>query len=117
MKTSIIVLATYEWPSALDVVLHALSGRTGQLTFEVVIADDGSSEKTAEVVARWRHALELEHVWQPNEGFLKVVLLNRAVLPPSVAMHLVFLDGDCVPRPRLRARRASAEPSRLVRGE
>ena len=91
-----VVVATYEWPAALDVVLRALSEQRGAL-FDVVIADDGSGEETAEVVRRWRSRFELEHVWQPNDRFRKARLLNRAALATR-GDYLVFLDGDCLPR-------------------
>jgi glycosyltransferase involved in cell wall biosynthesis len=95
MRTSVIV-ATYEWPAALDVVLRALSEQS-TTDFDVVVADDGSGEETSRIVERWRGAFELEHVWQRNEGFLKARLLNRAVLTAG-GDYLLFLDGDCVPR-------------------
>jgi len=95
LKLSLIV-ATYERPAALDVVLRALFEQRGE-PFEVVVADDGSGEETAEVVDRWVSRLELSHVWLPNDGFRKARLLNRATLATH-GNYLVFLDGDCVPR-------------------
>jgi len=95
IRTSLVV-ATYEWPEALDVVLRALSEQNGP-ELEVVVADDGSGEATAQVVERWQDTLELRHVWQPNSGFMKGRLLDRAALEAR-GDHLVFLDGDCVPR-------------------
>lgn len=94
-KLSVIV-ATYEWPEALDVVLRALTEQRG-VPFSVVVADDGSGEETARVVERWQGALAISHVWQRNEGFLKGRLLNRASIAAG-GDYLLFLDGDCVPR-------------------
>jgi len=91
-----VIVATYEWPEALEIVLRALAEQRGE-PFEVVVADDGSGEETARVVEGWRSRLELNHVWQPNEGFLKGRLLNRASLAAR-GDYLLFLDGDCVPR-------------------
>lgn len=91
-----VVVATYEWPEALDVVLRSLSEQR-ERAFEVVVADDGSGEDTATVVERWGGELTVRHVWQPQEGFRKARLLNRAALAAS-GDYLIFLDGDCVPR-------------------
>ena len=91
-----VIVATYEWPAALDVVLRALSEQEGA-RFDVVIADDGSGEETAEVVGHWRSRFELEHVWQLNDRFRKARLLNQAALAAR-GDYLVFLDGDCLPR-------------------
>ena len=91
-----LIVATYEWPAALDVVLHALSEQR-EGGFEVVVADDGSGAETAAVVECWRDELAPRHVWQPQQGFRKARLLNQAVLTAS-GDYLVFLDGDCIPR-------------------
>jgi len=104
-----VVVSTYEWPQALAVVLRALREQQGE-PFEVVVADDGSGEQTARVVERWKAELDIVHVWQPNEGFQKARLLNRAVLT-ATGDHLVFLDGDCIPRTGFtRAMRQAALP-------
>jgi glycosyltransferase involved in cell wall biosynthesis len=95
-STITVIVATYERPAALDIVLRALSEQLGE-PFEVVIADDGSGERTAEIVEQWLARFEMSHVWRPNEGFQKARLLNRAALVARGG-YLVFLDGDCVPR-------------------
>jgi glycosyltransferase involved in cell wall biosynthesis len=108
-----VIIATYEWPRALDVVLRSLSEQQ-EGPFDVVVADDGSGPETAAVVDRWRSRFELSHVWQETGGFRKARLLNRA----SVAAHgdyLLFLDGDCVPRlGLLKAIRRAALPGWFV---
>jgi len=91
-----VVLATYERPEALDVVLHALAAQQGE-PFEVIVADDGSGETIVQVVERWLPRLALKHVWQPDEGFRKARAYDLAALATD-ADYLVFLDGDCVPR-------------------
>lgn len=96
LSTSVIV-TTYNNPRALGLVLAGLSRQT--LTpREIVIADDGSGPETKAMVDSWRGRLrcELGHVWQPDEGFRKCAILNRAVIAAR-GNYLVFLDGDCVP--------------------
>jgi glycosyltransferase involved in cell wall biosynthesis len=91
-----VVLATYERPDALELVLRAL-GEQGGEAFEVVVADDGSGREIAEVVERWRGRFELVHVWQSKEGFRKARVLDLAALAAG-GDYLVFLDADCLPR-------------------
>jgi glycosyltransferase involved in cell wall biosynthesis len=108
-----IVVTTYERPAALDVVLRALADQWVE-GFEIVVADDGSGPETAGVVGRWAQRIDVRHLWQPNEGFLKARLLNRAVLATR-GRFLVFLDGDCVPRVGfLRAVRRAALPGWFI---
>jgi GT2 family glycosyltransferase len=93
-----VVVATYEWPEALDVVLRALSEQHDQ-AFDVVVADDGSGPETAAVVESWRARgpFHLTHVWQPDEGWRKSRILNLGALT-AAGGYLVFLDGDSIPR-------------------
>ncbi len=67
--------------------------------FDVVIADDGSDARTADVIDRTADAtgLSITHVWHADDGFRKTTILNRAIVA-SAGDYLVFSDGDCVPR-------------------
>ena len=95
-----IVVSTYEWPEALDVVLAALADQS-EPAFEIVVADDGSGVQTGTVIDRWTglFADRLTRVWQPDQGFRKARILNLAALTARGA-YLLFLDGDCIPRRR-----------------
>jgi glycosyltransferase involved in cell wall biosynthesis len=90
-----VVLATYEHADSLELVLNAFAEQKGE-GFEVVIADDGSGKEVANVVDRWRGRLEINHVWQPNDGFRKARALDLAALAAR-GDYLAFLDADCVP--------------------
>jgi glycosyltransferase involved in cell wall biosynthesis len=92
-----IILATYQWPEALSLVLSGLLTQT-EKNFEVVIADDGSDERTKGVIEayRARGAFPIHHFWQENKGFRKSRILNQAI-DASQGETLIFLDGDCVP--------------------
>lgn len=93
-----VVVATYEWPEALDTVLLALSEQSSP-EFEIIVADDGSGPATRETVQRWRSVYgdRLVHSWQGDQGYRRARSLNLGALHVS-APFLVFIDGDCVPR-------------------
>lgn len=95
MKTSLII-TTYNWASALDVVLNTVASQL-KLPDEVVIADDGSSEMTRELIVEWvsRLGCPIIHVWQPDRNFRASRARNLAVLKAS-GDHLIFIDGDCL---------------------
>ena len=95
-----VVVSTYERPEALRAVLLGLS-RQRDRNFEVIVADDGSGPGTAEVVERARDAWfedRLHHVRQDDDGFRLARVRNLAARSAR-GERLVFLDGDCVPRP------------------
>lgn len=93
-----VIISTYNSPAWLEKVLWGYSCQTHP-DFEVIIADDGSDARTAELLERMRGetGLRIQHVRQEDKGFRKCRILNKAVLQ---AQHdyLVFTDGDCIPR-------------------
>lgn len=106
-----VVVKTYEWPEALDLVLRSLSEEKDE-DVEVVVADDGSGRRTAQVVSSWREdfAGRLAHVRQADQGFRLARIANLATLEAQGEL-LVFLDGDAIPRRGfLRAVRRAALP-------
>jgi glycosyltransferase involved in cell wall biosynthesis len=94
-----VVLATYNWPQALQLCLQGLASQT-DTNFEVVIADDGSREETSQLIKTYSQSSQMmvSHVWQPDIGFRKAVILNKAIAA-SRGKYLVFLDGDCLVQP------------------
>ena len=92
-----VVITTYNRSDALAQVLQGLS-RQSDKNFEIVVADDGSTELQRDAVctATLALGLTLTHVWHPDIGFTASRVRNRGV---SVARgsYIVFLDGDCIP--------------------
>lgn len=93
-----VIVSTYNSPVWLEKVLWGYSCQTHR-DFELVIADDGSDLRTAQLLKRMRGetGLNIRHVWQEDKGFRKCRIVNKAILQ---AQHdyLVFTDGDCIPR-------------------
>ncbi|MDM8566568.1 glycosyltransferase family 2 protein [Candidatus Halobeggiatoa sp. HSG11] len=91
-----VIITTYNRPDALILVLNALAEQ--QLTdFEVIVADDGSTEATAKFIQQLSTPYDLQHVWQEDQGFRAAKARNLAVMAAN-GDYLVFLDGDCIPR-------------------
>jgi glycosyltransferase involved in cell wall biosynthesis len=112
-----IVLATYNRPDALVMVLRALADQTAG-DFEVLVADDGSGPQTKAAIDALAPALPypLRHIWQPDVGFRLAMVRNRAAVEAS-GDYLVFLDGDCMPLPDYIVRqRELATPGWFVTG-
>jgi glycosyltransferase involved in cell wall biosynthesis len=116
MRVSVIV-TTYNRPDALRAVLDGLAAQTDR-DFEVIVADDGSRDDTRELVEEVAHGfpVPLVHVWQEDRGFRAGAARNRAA-ERAAGDYLVFLDGDCIPRPDFIERhRALAERGWMVAG-
>jgi glycosyltransferase involved in cell wall biosynthesis len=116
-----IIVTTYNRPDALSAVIRALLDQT-DLNFEVIIADDGSSDPTRAAIDALRNTVHaaglkrLVHAWQPDDGFKASAARNMGVFA-SHGEYLIFLDGDCIPRPSFVARhRLLAEPGFMVSG-
>jgi glycosyltransferase involved in cell wall biosynthesis len=91
------VLACYNDADIVERTLAALS-RQSCRNFEIVVADDGSREPYAPLLARWapRFSFPIRHVRHEDLGFRKTRILNRAV-HASRFDRLIFLDMDCLP--------------------
>lgn len=94
-----IIVTTYNWPEALTAVLSALEQQSC-LPFEILIADDGSRPATQQLIQDFqaRASIPIHHIWQPDEGFRAAAIRNKAILA-SKGNYIIFLDGDCIPRP------------------
>jgi glycosyltransferase involved in cell wall biosynthesis len=90
-----VVIATRDRAALLAGALDSLADQSGIAQFEVVVADNGSSDRTAEVVAervdRFGGALQRVFVAEPNRGLAR----NRGVAA-SKGEIVVFVDDDVV---------------------
>jgi glycosyltransferase involved in cell wall biosynthesis len=112
-----IIVTTYNRPDALRAVFHGLADQT-DLDFEVLVADDGSRDDTRVLVesAGRNLPVPIRHLWQEDRGFRAGAARNRATAAAR-GDYVIFLDGDCVPRPHFVARhRELAEPGWMVAG-
>lgn len=112
-----IIITTYNWPDALEKIISALALQTYS-NFQVIIADDGSSQATFDYIqrAKAKYPFEIIHVWQPDDGFQAARIRNKAVTKAE-GDYLVFLDGDCIPFSHFVARHVRlAEKGWLVAG-
>lgn len=93
-----VIFSTYEQPAWLEKVLWGFEAQSFR-DFEVLVADDGSSDTTREVIERVSAEVRypIRHVWQPHDGFGKCRILNKAIAQ-ATGSYCFFTDGDCIPR-------------------
>ena len=94
--TTALLISTYNWPGALELVLLSVLSQT-QLPNEVLIADDGSGEETRELINSYREKLliPIKHAWHEDKGFRKSLVLNKAV-KLSTSDYIIEVDGDVI---------------------
>ena len=93
-----VIFTTYNSPDWLEKVLWGYKFQDFK-DFEVLVADDGSTSETTEVIRKMQANVdfEIKHIWHEDKGFRKCEILNKAIVASS-ADYLVFSDGDCIPR-------------------
>lgn len=93
-----VIISTYNSPKWLEKVLISYQYQDFE-NFEVVIADDGSTDETKKLLSKINTIVNysINHVWHEDLGFRKTEILNKAILQCK-ADYLLFTDGDCLVR-------------------
>lgn len=93
-----VIISTYNNPKWLQKVLWSFDVQTFK-NFEVVIADDGSTETTKSLIKTMASQVSypIQHIWHEDNGFQKTIILNKATVA-SKGNYLVYTDGDCIAR-------------------
>lgn len=95
MRSSLLI-STYNWPESLELVLKSALMQT-QLPNEIIIADDGSDNKTRLLIEEFSQNsnVTIHHVWQEDIGFRKSKILNKAIAQAN-SEYIIQIDGDCI---------------------
>lgn len=97
-KTSLII-STYNWPKALEACLLSILEQSKKPD-EIIIADDGSSKDTEEVIMKFKTStiIPIHHIWQKDNGFQLALIRNKAILKASNE-YIIQIDGDVILHP------------------
>lgn len=99
-KKIALLIATYNWPEALNLVLKSLSIQT-QMPDEILIADDGSTNETQKLIEKYQSIIKIsiKHFWHEDLGFRKTIILNQAISKTNCD-YIIQIDGDIVLHPK-----------------
>lgn len=97
--TCSLIVSTYNWPEALELSLLSILHQK-ILPTEIIIADDGSTIETKNLIDKFRSKfpIPLKHVWHEDVGFRKTIILNEAIRS-SNSEYIIQIDGDIIIHP------------------
>jgi glycosyltransferase involved in cell wall biosynthesis len=95
-SSSSLIISTYNWPDALKLCLLSVAEQS-VLPDEVIVADDGSTTQTAELIEAFRATfpVKLIHVWHEDDGFRLAKIRNKAIAASSCD-YIIQIDGDLI---------------------
>ncbi len=94
--TCSLIITTYNWPEALEFTLLS-TFKQSTLPSEIIIADDGSTEVTAQLIEKMQELspVPLIHSWQEDQGFRLARSRNFAISKSS-SKYIIIVDGDMI---------------------
>lgn len=94
--TTALLITTYNWPEALELVLLSVKFQSS-LPNEIIIADDGSTEATKQLITTFKNefSVPLKHIWHEDTGFTKTIILNKAI-QQITSDYIIQIDGDVI---------------------
>ncbi len=93
-----VIISTYNKTDWLEKVLWGYALQTYK-NLEVMIADDGSDDKTEALINDFRKTFPfpLRHIWHEDRGYMRQTILNEAILAAK-GDYIIMTDGDCIPK-------------------
>jgi glycosyltransferase involved in cell wall biosynthesis len=112
-----VILTTYERPSHLERSLASLALQRNMAgRFEVVVVDDGSKDRTPEVVDRFSRSVDfpVKLTTHEHQGF-RVSLCRNDGIRASVGSYVLISDSDCLFPPNHLEQHLRAQKPGVVR--
>ena len=99
MRVSLII-TTYNRPDALLLVLRSIETQVSK-PIEIIIADDGSTNDTKEVIDSFQEKSDIRviHSWQEDNGFRAAKSRNKAITK-TTGDYIILVDGDMILHPK-----------------
>ncbi len=87
-----LIITTYNRPDALKRSIQSALDQS-VLPDEILIADDGSTEETKEMLETILSEVPIRHIWQEDRGFRLAASRNRAIAEAG-GDYIINIDGD-----------------------
>ncbi|EKP5904109.1 glycosyltransferase [Campylobacter upsaliensis] len=91
-----LIITTYNSPTYLKAVLESVM-KQNTMPNEILIADDGSTEETANLIKEFQNkfSIPLKHIWQEDKGYRLAKSRNNAA-KKAMSEYIIIIDGDMV---------------------
>ena len=91
-----LIITTYNKPIFLEMVLKSVMIQQ-TLPTEVIVADDGSTVETRELIERYQilFPVPLIHSWIPDKGF-RLSMSRNVAIAKAKGEYIIVIDGDIV---------------------
>ena len=92
-----LIVSVYNQAKQLALILASAAHQTRK-RFEIVVADDGSSDGVEQIIHRFREehpAVPVQYVRHADAGFRKCIILNEA-FRTARGNYLIIVDGDMI---------------------
>ena len=91
-----LLITTYNSPVFLHTCLESVAAQS-VMPSEIIIADDGSTSATREVVDSFRSVISapIRHVWHEDDGFRLTMIRNKGIAA-SNSDYIIQIDGDLI---------------------
>ncbi|MCX2683748.1 glycosyltransferase [Campylobacter sp. MIT 21-1685] len=96
MPSASLIITTYNNEDYLKLVLESVR-KLEYLPNEVIVADDGSTEKTADLIKEFKKDFPcpLKHIWQEDKGYRLNQSRNNGINAASCE-YIIVIDGDMI---------------------
>ncbi len=91
-----IIIPVYNRPDEIDELLLSLTKQTYNKAFEVVVVEDGSTQKCDAIVAKHKTGLQLKYLSKPNTG---AGLSRNFGMKNANGNYFIILDSDVIVPP------------------
>lgn len=93
-----VIIPTYNRADNMALVLASLDCQTKNPD-EVIVVDDGGSDRTLEVVSQYTKRLNIRYIWHPHAGFQAGLSRNEGARLAR-GDSLLFIDSDVLLNPK-----------------
>lgn len=112
-----LVITTFNWKEALELSIRSVLSQTHPPN-EIIIADDGSSDGTRDIIATIASEtdIRISHSWQEDNGFRAAKSRNKAIALAK-GDYIILIDGDIlVEKHFVKDHLSAAKRGRFVQG-